>query len=72
MDACPVKFHQRPKGFYSVETPESPGLSPVSLKRPENPTSRESRRCGQCNAKNWLLGDANEAICTECGAVVSR
>jgi hypothetical protein len=69
-NASPVKF-PRPKGFYSETAPESPGLKTVSLGRPTPATSRESRRCPECQAKVWLLDGADEATCT-CGAVAAR
>jgi hypothetical protein len=70
MDANPARHHGRPAGFYGKPV-DAQGLSPVSLKRPESPASRESRRCPECSSKLWLLDGADEATCT-CGAVVTR
>ena len=67
MNANPVQHGSKPKNWYGPET-EQPGLSPVKLKVPANPTIMERKTC-ECGL-SYLLTDVEPEVTCECGKVV--
>lgn len=69
MNANPAEFLGKPKGWYGTPT-EQPGLSPVQLNQPLNPTAKTSARC-ECGAKVWLV-ENQPGSCPACGRLLER
>ena len=69
-NATPVKFTNRPgkEGSWYGSEAEQPGLSPVKLKVPVNPTIIERKTC-ECGA-SYMLSDVEPEVTCECGQVV--
>ena len=71
MNANPIRFGGRPgmteEKWYGPET-EQPGLTPVKLKVPTNPTIIERKTC-ECGL-SYLLTDVEPEVTCGCGKVV--
>lgn len=66
-NASPTEFSARPKGWYAP-TPDQPGLKPVDLKKPTNPTVMERKAC-KCG-ESFMLTDVEPEVTCGCGEVV--
>jgi hypothetical protein len=68
-DARPAQFGGKPAGWYKPVDGPAPGLSPVNLGQPKNPTRVEYRDCPECGSHIQVTDVTPEVTC-ECGEVV--
>ena len=69
-NANPTQMTGRPGkegSWYGPETP-SPGLKPVPLRQPQNPTVMERKAC-ECG-ESYMLTDVEPEVTCGCGKVV--